>query len=211
MKINYLPNVFLLASMSLIFGFVWINNISIQADLKKMKESLIEDTLLNHRAFLEEVEIAKGKTSDEAKAYVASLEPYFQREKEKFYRYCDEKNQTPYCKIVNKFNEDLSITYFYDSESFKFFNHPPHIALLKRSSELCSLKTIRRGDNSENVFPVYKKGTRYTAVIGYEEGYDGDGFHEADCNTPVPKDKWIEVDPYPSIEIPSRQFKQIKD
>jgi len=206
-----LPLNILIVVLILVFGLLIFNGIYRQGDLDKMKDSLISDTLNHHKEFLEDIEKAKGKSDNEAKLYVQSFEPFFQKEKEKFYRYCDGKNLTPYCEVKNNFNEDLSITYHYDNESFKFFNHPPHISLLKRSSELCSKKTIRNDDDTENIYPLYKKGTKYIAIDGYTEGYDGESFNEADCNSPVPKEKWVEVAPYPSTEIISRQFKQIKD
>lgn len=210
-KSSLLINI-LLVVLIVVFGLLVFSGVYRQGDLDKMKDSLITDEINHRKEFLEAVEKIKGKSEDEAKLYVKSLEPYFQREKEKFYRYCDGKNLTPYCEIKNNFNEDLSITYRYDEESLAFFHQPPHIRMLKKSDEICSKNTRQEGNDSEDVFPIYRKAIVYRAINGYTEGYDKENSQsEADCSSPISREKRVEIDPYSNLTYTVGYFVQIKD
>lgn len=210
-KSSLLINILLLV-LIVVFGLLVFSGVYRQGDLDEMKKSLITDEINHRKEFLEAVEKIKGKSEDEAKLYVESLEPYFQREKEKFYRYCDGKNLTPYCEIKNNFNEDLTITYRYDKESLAFFHQPPHIRMLKKSDELCSKNTRQEGNMSEDVFPIYQKAIVYREMDGYTDGYDQENSQsEADCSSPISKEKRVKIDPNSNLAYTVGYFVQIKD
>jgi hypothetical protein len=83
------------------------------------------------------LELFYGKSEKEAKEYVQSLEPSFQKEKEKFFQYCAKNSQN--CTIttsdVSSFSHSvmeslifgyafrtITIHYIFDAESYDFFN-----------------------------------------------------------------------------------------
>lgn len=83
------------------------------------------------------VELFYGKSEKEAKEYVQSLEPDFQKEKEKFFQYCVKNSQN--CTIttsdIHSFSHSaimslifanafrtITIDYTFDSDSYDFFN-----------------------------------------------------------------------------------------
>lgn len=77
-----------------------------------------------------------GQSEKEAEKYVQSLEPQFQRERDKFLQYCAQNSQ--YCQISSEINSiklkdflrflffeysrTISVHYRFDPESYMFFN-----------------------------------------------------------------------------------------
>lgn len=186
------------------FALLWILNLNgffAQDEMKILKKELIESVFDRQRSFKEKEQISNGKTPDEAKAYVASLEPIFQKEKEKFYRYCDGKNSTLYCKINYKWPEYMEITYRYDKESYAFFNQPVRVSYVDGpdySTGACInfAKPVHENNESKTFYKLFDTGYRLTVDYSQSRHHnveDTDGqFNEIECRYPVPKESIID-------------------
>jgi hypothetical protein len=204
-----------------VFAFLLLLNMNgffVQKEIERIKEATISGMLSSHQQFIERVERARGKRPDEIKAYIESLKPLFQKEKEKFYYYCDGKNTTPYCQVMFNNIKEVDITYHYDKESFDFFNQPKHIYNDKYTDYLTSAesgincidgKKINIGtskmnsNKSENFYSIVDKGFNAIAFCDGEDngGQRGGGRnYQADCANPIPKENIVEIAPHTYIQ-----------
>ncbi len=104
--------------------------------LEYMKDEVINYEIKFLKNKIRERAIASGKTEQEADEIVSSYEPIFQREKDKFYRYCDKKAWGDYKPIetgeyyIDSTDQkrekyigcvsgvDYSFNYFFESAAF---------------------------------------------------------------------------------------------
>lgn len=185
------------------FALLWILNLNgffAQDEMKILKSEMIEKICSRHRNFIEQVQISNAKTPDEAKAYVALLEPLLQKEKEKFYRYCDGKNSTRYCEITYKWPEYMGIAYHYDKESYAFFNQPVRVSYVDEpdySTGACInfAKPVHENNENKTFYRLFDTGYRLTADYSHSRHYnveDTDGpFNEVECRYSVPKESIV--------------------
>lgn len=174
-------------------GIYFDRKASIPQKLEKLKERIVSrkfdsDRILKYRY---EQEIARGKTPDEAKAYVASLEPQIQREKEKFLRYCDANHPLNYCKIeidpAYPWSQDkskISITYYYDNETFQFFNSGDEVLYEKEHNGI-----------KDHFYRYWFYGFRWEWNYAWGN-YNKDGFREVDYRHPISREKVKQIGKY---------------
>ncbi|WP_298693834.1 hypothetical protein [uncultured Sulfuricurvum sp.] len=134
------------------------------------KIRFIDDVINQEKDKRIALELFYGKSEKEAKEYVQSLEPSFQKEKEKFFQYCT--NNSSNCKIttseISSFSHSpieslifgyafrtITIDYIFDADSYVFFNKIKYVG------------------NSDDLYPQIKDSNR--SIFRWNiVGYSGD-------------------------------------
>ena len=124
----------------LIVGFLIFSYLDslykLEPRIKKYKERFIEEQIIYDKNRKRELALFYGFTTKEAEEYISLLKPQYQKEKEKFYKYCGEepfKYKTEQCNINYEIDASIeiidatikttvSINYVFDEESLIFFN-----------------------------------------------------------------------------------------
>lgn len=175
-------------------GIYFDRKASIPQKLEKLKQKILVGHFDDYKIAMHNNQIARGKTPEEAKAYVASLEPQTQREKEKFLRYCDANHPLKYCKIeidpAYPWSQDkskISITYYYDNETFQFFNSGDEVLYEKEHNGI-----------KDHFYRYWFYGFRIEWNYAWGN-YNQDGFREVDYRHPISREKVKQIGKYEYI------------